>query len=228
LTAVTTPEHWLDALWPVVQRHLPVPPAQVVEIGCGPLGGFVPKLRDSGYAAIGIDPEAPAEASYLRLEFERAELPERIDAVVACASLHHVADPVVAIDRIAETLAQGGALIVIEWDWTEFDAPTARWCFERLDADHADHWLHRLRDEWVDSEKAWDTYLREWAEREGVHAGHELLRLFDQRFDRVLLARSPYFFPNLVGTSEADERDAIDAGAIRATRIDYVGRAAKA
>jgi hypothetical protein len=38
-----------------------------------------------------------------------------------------------------------------------------------------------------------------------------------------VVARGPYFFPDLAGTSDADERAAIDAGRIRATRIDYVG-----
>ena len=42
-------------------------------------------------------------------------------------------------------------------------------------------------------------------------------------FERRYLARGPYFFPDLAGTSEEDEQAAIDAGRIRATRIDYVG-----
>jgi SAM-dependent methyltransferase len=225
---VDSRKRWLDALWPVVEAHLPTPPAQVVEIGCGPLGGFVPRLLEGGFTAIGVDPLAPDEASYLRLEFEKAELPEHVAAVVACTSLHHVADPEIAIDRIAEALTPGGALIVVEWDWTRFDEPTARWCFERLGTDDGDDWLHRRRDSWEGSGRAWDAYLRTWAEQERVHAGHELVRLLDRRFDRVRHADGPFFFPDLADTSEADERDAIAAGAIRANRIDYVGRAATA
>ena len=37
------------------------------------------------------------------------------------------------------------------------------------------------------------------------------------------MTRGPYFFADLAGTSDADERAAVDAGRIRATRIDYVG-----
>jgi len=29
----------------------------MVEVGCGPLGGFVPMLRADGYDAVGIDPQ---------------------------------------------------------------------------------------------------------------------------------------------------------------------------
>jgi hypothetical protein len=51
-----------------------------------------------------------------------------------------------------------------------------------------------------------------------------LLRLLDQSFDRQHLSRGAYAFPDLAGTSEEDELAAIEAGEIRATRIDYVGR----
>jgi hypothetical protein len=44
----------------------------------------------------------------------------------------------------------------------------------------------------------------------------------DERLERRLLSYGPYFFADLADTSEADEQRAIDAGRIRATRIDYV------
>ncbi len=48
-SAVVTPdERWLAAVWPFVRDSLPVAPARVVEIGCGPLGGFVPMLEPAG------------------------------------------------------------------------------------------------------------------------------------------------------------------------------------
>jgi hypothetical protein len=54
-----------------VHAQLPAAPARVIELGCGPLGGFVPMLRSSGYDALGVDPQAPDEAGYRRVEFER-------------------------------------------------------------------------------------------------------------------------------------------------------------
>ena len=53
---MTPGDRWLAATWPFVQRHLPAPPAQVIELGCGPLGGFVPMLRATGYDAVGDYP----------------------------------------------------------------------------------------------------------------------------------------------------------------------------
>ena len=41
---VTVENAWLKATWPFVHGQLPAAPAAVLEIGCGPLGGFVPAL----------------------------------------------------------------------------------------------------------------------------------------------------------------------------------------
>jgi SAM-dependent methyltransferase len=221
---VTAAERWLAAVWPVVRGRLPAPPAQIVEIGCGSLGGFVPILRSSGYKALGIDPEAPPdEEHYRRVEFERAELVQDLDAVVASTSLHHVADPAEVLDRITTTLAGGGTLVVVEWAWEDFDEATADWCFPRLGPDETRGWLHRRRDEWVASGQSWSAYVQAWAEDERLHSASTLLRLLDERFERVHLARGPYFFPDLAEVTEEDERAAIEAGQIRATRVDYVG-----
>src|SRR6266404_3874191 len=220
---MTTGERWLDTQWPLVRGRLPAPPARVVEIGCGPLGGFVPMLRAEGYDAIGIDPQAPEQPHYRRVEFERAELPPQVDAVIASTSLNHVADPAEVIDRITSTLTSGGAVVIVEWAWEKFDEQTAAWCFERLGPDDGAGWLRRRRDEWLASGREWPSYLRDWAERDGLHPSELLLRLLDEQFERQLLTHGPYFFPDLVDTTEADEQTAIDAALIQPTRIDYVG-----
>jgi SAM-dependent methyltransferase len=220
---MTPREGRLATLWPLVRDRLPAPPARVVEIGCGPLGGFVPMLRANGYDAVGIDPQAPEQPHYQRLEFERAELPRHVDAVVASASLHHVADPADVIDRIAGTLTSGGTAVIVEWAWERFDEQTAAWCFERLGPEDGAGWLRRRRDDWLASGREWPSYLGDWAERDRLQPSELLLRLLDEQFERQLLTRGPYFFPDLMDTTEADEQTAIDAALIQPTRIDYVG-----
>ena len=221
---VSGAERWLTAVWPVVRGRMPAPPARVVEIGCGSLGGFVPMLRASGYEAVGVDPEAPEGEDFRRVEFERVEEFTQVDAVVASASLHHVADPGRVIDHAANTLVPGGTVVVVEWDWEGFDEPTAAWCFQRLGKETDAAWLHRHRDEWLASGQPWGVYLRSWAQREELHAVGTLLELLDERFNREHLTEGPFFFPDLARASEEDERAAIEAGEIRATRVDYVGR----
>ena len=90
---MTAEERWLAALWPKIRSCLPPPPAVAVEIGRGRFGGFVPQLHADGYDGVGIDPVAPEAESYRRVEFERSDLPADLEAVIACTSLRHVADP---------------------------------------------------------------------------------------------------------------------------------------
>jgi SAM-dependent methyltransferase len=223
---VSADEVWLAAEWIFVHSHLPVPPATVLEIGCGPLGGFVPALRRAGYDAVGVDPEAPDEPVYQRVDFEDCQLPPRVDAVVACTSLHHVQDLDDVLDRLAAVLAPKGTVVVVEWARERFDEATARWCFAHLSAPTAPPepgWLHRHRDEWVASGLPWEAYLNAWAAKEGLHIGEEILRGLDARFDRRLYTLGPYFFADLGDTTALREQEAISAGHIRATGIRYVG-----
>ncbi len=119
----------------------------------------------------------------------------------------------------------GGPLVVVEWARERFDEATARWCFDRLPPP-ADHhgWLRHRRDEWHASGLPWAEYCQAWAEDEGLHAGQDIVRELDARFDSQLLTYGPYFFPGLADVSEDEEQAAIAAGAIQANRIGYVGR----
>lgn len=220
---MSSPERWLTALWPNVVRHLPPAPATIVELGCGKLGGFVPRLLEAGYEAVGIDPQAPEGAQFLRTEFERAELPSPLNGVIACTSLHHVSDPGEAVDKIAGALDPGGVVVVVEWDWEAVDEETARWAFERAEPDS---WLSRRHEGWNAASQSWEEYFRSWASEHGIHAVGTLLRELDRRLERVACDRGPFFFADLTNTSEAEEAEAISSGRLRAVRIDYVGRRA--
>jgi len=215
-------EQWLLTSWPRVRRRLPAAPARVIDVGCGPNGGFVPFLRADGYDALGVDPNAPEGPEYARTQIELADLPREVDAVIASTSLHHVIEPARAIDRIAELLVSGGTAVVVEWAWEDFDKQSAEWCFERLRPDD-EGWLRRRRDEWLESGDAWSDYLRSWVDGHGLHPSEQIVRLLDERLERRQLERGPYFYADLAGTSEADEQEAIDAGRVRPGRIDYVG-----
>lgn len=217
-------QKWLDAIWPTVRSYLDPPPAVIAELGCGRLGGFVPKLLAAGYDAVGIDPVAPDGEHYRQVEFEQSDLPVQLDGVIACTSLHHVAEPGEVLDRIARSVTPDGLVVVVEWDWEGFDQASAQWCFERLDASEASSWLHHHRDRWAESGQSWETYFRSWAEHHGLHPATQLLRELDERFERVLLGGGAYYFSELSETTEAAEHGAIDSGQIPAARIDYVGR----
>jgi SAM-dependent methyltransferase len=222
---MTADETWLSTLWPWVRSHLPAAPARVVEIGCGPLGGFVRMLNAAGYEAVGVDPEGPDEPGFHRTEFERYVVGRPVDAIIACTSLHHVADLDDVTDRMAAALVPGGALIAVEWAVELFDEPTARWCFDRLgDVDDEANWLQRHREAWWNTGGPWDLYLAQWAHEHGIHTGKAIQHALDARFQAQQVAPEPYFFADLDGTTYADEQVAIDAGEIRPTGIRYVAR----
>jgi len=211
-------------MWPFVRSHLPPPAAAVLEIGCGALGGFVPSLRSVGYDAVGVDPDAPEGPWYHQVEVEHHAIHEPVQAVVACTSLHHVADVGAVLDLAATALAPGGAVVVIEWAREQFDDATAQWCFGRLPPPSDDHgWLRHRHDEWLTSGLPWRDFCEAWAREEGLHAGKDIVRELDARFDCQSLSYGPYFFPDLAGITEEGEQAAIDAGEIQANRISYVG-----
>jgi SAM-dependent methyltransferase len=183
-------------------------------------------LRAAGYAATGVDPEAPDEPGYHRTRFEEYESPEPLDAVVACTSLHHVVDLDDVLDRVRRALAPAGVLVVVEWAWERFDHATAQWCFARLPPVGADDagWLHRHRDRWLESGLPWEAYVRAWAEEEGLHTGGRIQAGLEARFHRAFAAATPYFFAELTGTGEADEQAAIDRGDLLPNGIRFTGR----
>jgi SAM-dependent methyltransferase len=217
-----TDEAWLAATWPFVRDNLPAPPGRVLEVGCGALGGFVPRMRELGYEAIGVDPEAPEGPEYRQMGFEHYRFPEPFDAVVACTSLHHVADLDVALDRMESALTANGTVVVVEWAHERFDEASARWCFDRATKD-GDGWLQHHRAHWRESGQRWEQYFREWTNVEGLHPGSDILRGLQARFDTVIASEGPYFFVELDGVSFEDEQSAIDAGTIQANGLRYVG-----
>jgi len=242
----TADDPWLTSMLPFVRSQLPEPPAHIVEIGCGSLGGFAPALAAAGYDAIGVDPEAPDGPLFRTVTFEEYADDQPADAVVASLSLHHVGDVSEVLDLVAGRLAPAGLVVVLEWASERFDEATAQWCFARLSAktgsgepghghpeDHGhpddpgahEHlaWLHHLAEGWRESGQTWDAYFRAWTKEAGLHPGHVVLDALQQRFDTLELREGPYFFTDLDATRD-DEAAAIQAGQIRPACLQFVGR----
>lgn len=224
MTSATSNQRWLAALLPFVREQLPTS-ARVLEIGCGPAGGFVPSLTAAGHDAVGVDPKAPVGNRYRRVEFEQYDAQQPLDVIVACTSLHHVADLDRALDRAVDALVANGTIVVVEWAHEWFDEATAKWCFDRLAAPQdEDGWLQHHRDKWESSGQTWDTYLADWVNGEGLHTADNVIRALNGRFECRLLTRTPYCFSSLDNITQAEEQAAIDARRIRPTGIRYVGR----
>jgi SAM-dependent methyltransferase len=116
-------------LWAYLERWLPASPASIVDIGCG-AGESTWRLADSGYAALGIDPDAPRAPGFRRIGLERLEQHHAFDAAVAIRSLHHVHDLQAGIDALAAALRPGARLVVFEFAIEAVDERAERWCAE--------------------------------------------------------------------------------------------------
>lgn len=180
-------------------------------------------MRRLGYDAVGVDPEAPDGAEYMRTEFEHVDIAEPVDAFVACASLHHVADLDVVFDRITSVLNPDGTVVVVEWSYERFDEATARWCFDRLTVGDQS-WLSHHRDRWQESGQSWDQYFQGWVSDERLHAGRDIVHGLQTRFDTKIVGETSYLFADLGDVTGDEEQAAIEAGVIQATGIRYVGR----
>jgi hypothetical protein len=158
-----------------VLQHLPPPPARVVEVGCGDLGGVVPALLAARYDAIGVDPVAPEGERYLRGDFRG--LDGEFDAAVAGRVIHHLHPLDESLDKLA-SLAP--LLVVDEFAWDLIDADLQTW----YEAAHRD-----LPD------PAGPPSLDEWRTRHAaeLHPHEAVLEALRARYDELALEWLPYF-----------------------------------
>ena len=167
-----------------VTAHLPPPPARVLEVGCGS-GALARALVESGHEVTAIDPKAPDGPPFLRVTLEELETPDRFDAVVAAASLHHLHDLPAALDKIRRLLVPGGALIVDDYAKERVDRPTAEWYYERRQA--------VARAGGPAAPASFDDCLREWREDEAeIHTYAAMRAELDPRFRERFFAFGPY------------------------------------
>jgi SAM-dependent methyltransferase len=199
------------------REHLPVPPARVLEVGCGK-GEVTTALSVAGYDVLGIDPVAPQQDLFRRIRLEDVDDPDgSYDGIVAARSLHPIRDLAHAFDRIAALLRPGGALVVEELGWDRIDAPTLDWLYGQRRAlaaagqGTAPASLESLREEWE-------------ADHLGIHGYDALRRELDARFEERAFAWTAFLHRFVGGVAtEVLEQALIDAGAIQALGFRYAG-----
>jgi SAM-dependent methyltransferase len=128
-------------LWQLIARHLPARSSRVLDVGCGP-GLLSLEVARAGHDVVAIDPDpealaiagrsavdaAPGRVTYVEGEVGTWE-PDTggFDVVVTSRTLHHVADPAVALERIRGWLRPGGRLVCVDFVHDRFDRRAARW-----------------------------------------------------------------------------------------------------
>jgi SAM-dependent methyltransferase len=227
------PARWQRRVEEFVLGQIGDPPARVLEVGCGK-GELARALARVGHSVTAIDPRAPKGPIFRRVGIEEFSDAEPFDHVVASLSLHHVEDLGRALDKVVDSLRPGGTLVVVEFAWDRIDEATAEWVLGRLPATPPSgnpSWLERCcrgracggEGGGHNHEDHPGAHFAGWAEQ-GFHDSGRMRAELESRFVGRLFAWVPYLYPDLdEATSEADERAAIDAGAINATGFRYVG-----
>jgi Methyltransferase domain len=169
-----------------VLQELPPPPAHVIEIGCGDIGGVVPALVAAGYDAIGVDPRAPAGERFRQVDLR--EVGGEFDAAVAGRVLHHLEPLGEALDHLA-SLAP--VLVVDEFAWDLIDEELQAW----YEAEYA-----------ARPDAVGPPSVEEWRWRHpGLHPHAAVLDGLRARYDERRLDWVPYFH-RWLGDVESPDR----------------------
>jgi SAM-dependent methyltransferase len=193
-----------------VRAHLPPPPAQLLEVGCG-RGDLARAIAGSGYEVVAIDPDAPRGQLFQAVSLEEFVAPHDFDAVVASRALHHIPDLPGAVEKIASLLLSGGRFILDEHACDRQDEKTARWYFEQ-------------RTGQAGAPSSLEACLADWeADHAHLHGYAAMRKELDRRFAERFFSWMPYLYGELTHVEEQEEQALIETGAIQAMGFRYVG-----
>lgn len=114
---------------------------RILEVGCGQ-GDLARQLSSDGFEVTALDREIPPESKAGRVRWVEASLLDfsadrTFDAIVVVATLHHLEPLAEAVSHLKSLLAEGGLLIIDEFDLEAPDESTCRWYYDaqqRLEA----------------------------------------------------------------------------------------------
>lgn len=143
----------------LVAEHLPTPPANVTDIGCG-TGSLSLLLAEAGYSVHGIDlsprmidrAREKAAAAGVAATFEQGDAsapdldPSASDVVLARHILWAIPDPRTALSKWVGLLRPQGLLVLIEGRWSTGGGLTAGGCRSLVLEHRHEAAVHELRE----------------------------------------------------------------------------------
>jgi SAM-dependent methyltransferase len=199
-----------------VGRFLPRDCRRILEVGCG-RGELAARLLKDGYSVVAIDSDQDSVAAARRLGIDArlATWPDfdggDFDAVLFTRSLHHIHPLDKSISHAADSLVEGGLIIVEDFAYESTDEKTLRWFSSvirllevtgslTVGADFRDKVLSK-----TETLKAW----RENYESE-LHTAAAIDAQLEKLFGRVIRESAAYYFRYIANAITATKkRDAI-------------------
>jgi len=199
-----------------IKRFLPPGGHRILEVGCG-AGEVAACLMGDGYAVIAIDSDrdSVAAARQLGVDARVARWPDfdegHFDAVLFIRSLHHIHPLDESARHAADSLAEGGLIIVEDFAYESTDEKTLLWFSSAIRLIEAtglllvsDEFQHRVLSK-TETLKAW----RQSHEQE-LHTAAEIERHLEKVSRRVIRERAAYYFRYIASVITAvEKRDTI-------------------
>jgi ubiquinone/menaquinone biosynthesis C-methylase UbiE len=221
----------------LLERHLPAPPARILEVGCG-AGDLACALQQRGYDVVALDKseENVARARTKGVEAATVSWPDFVDlpfdAILFTRSLHHIQPVSLALRRAHELLNDGGTLLVEDFAYHEASTRTILWFKSMVDVldaagalNHDDNRFASRIAHAADAQEAWQFDHVDIAPAAEMH--NAIQSLFTLRAG----AQTPHLYRYVSQVAKPDVADAVVAAVLKSERdaqrarlIDPIGR----